>query len=114
MKMLKGLSPIDSNFKHERLWWKIIIIIKVRCVCVCVCVVCACVCVCVVCACVCVCSVHMCVCVVCACVCGCMYVCTCACMIYIIQYGIHYIINVYITSLGTDQYTIISNYSIGR
>lgn len=29
MKMLKGLSPIDDNFKHERLWWKIVIIIKV-------------------------------------------------------------------------------------
>ena len=44
MKMLKGLSPIDSSFKHERLWWKILIIIKVLynvasvCVCVCVCV----------------------------------------------------------------------------
>ena len=36
IKMLKALSPIDSDFKYQRIWWKILTIIKV-CAWVCVC-----------------------------------------------------------------------------
>jgi len=55
--MLKALSPIDSDFKQQRIWWKILTIVKVCvfilcvhvwvCMCACMCEwVCLCVCVC--------------------------------------------------------------------
>jgi len=52
IKMLKALSPIDSDFKQQKIWWKILTIVKVCMYCVCfacvsMCGCCACMCVCV-------------------------------------------------------------------